>query len=297
MSARDSDTSAWARRGRRGEADRLAQAESERIDADTARRQAELDRIAADTARRKAEALRVAAETTAMRLAEERNQALAKAQELEQELAATRDQLAEQPVAEPAVEPVEPAPESAPEPASGPASETPAAEAVAAPLEETPSVAPRPAPTPAPAPAPAGPELIRFAPRGHRPVLTIFLALASLGAAAAAVYLAYRDQLTSGPGLLAAAATVVLAMTVGRTGRNATTVTIERGIVHVTTGGTVEKADLTTPSTLVELIGRPGARDRKVMLVRKTRGPLTVDGSMVDLDAFIDAVRLWRPDL
>ena len=297
MSARDSDTSAWARRGRRGEADRLAQAESERIDADTARRQAELDRIAADTARRKAEALRVAAETTAMRLAEERNQALAKAQELEQELAATRDQLAEQPVAEPAVEPVEPAPESAPEPASGPASETPAAEAVAAPLEETPSVAPQPAPAPAPIPAPAGPELIRFAPRGHRPVLTIFLALASLGAAAAAVYLAYRDQLTSGPGLLAAGATVVLAMTVGRTGRNATTVTIERGIVHVTTGGTVEKADLTTPSTLVELIGRPGVRDRKVMLVRKTRGPLTVDGSMVDLDAFIDAVRLWRPDL
>ena len=91
MSARDSETSPWVRRGRRGEADRLAQAESERFDADTARRQAELDRLAAETARKKAEAMRVAAETTAMRLAAERDEALAKATELEEKLAAARD--------------------------------------------------------------------------------------------------------------------------------------------------------------------------------------------------------------
>ena len=121
--------------------------------------------------------------------------------------------------------------------------------------------------------------------------------MASLCAAAAAVYFAYRDQLTSAPGLLATAATVVLAVAVGRTGRSVTTVTIERGIVHVTSGGTDDRADLTSPTTLVEIIGAPGERNRKVVLVRKTRGPLSIDGSMVDMDAFVDAVRRWRPEL
>ena len=270
MSTRDSETSAWARRGRRGEAERLAQAESARIDADTARREAELERLAAEAARKRADAMRVVAQTTALRLASERDEALAKAAELEEELAATRDRLAEEPEDEPGeADAAEPAPE--PEPAAE---------------------KPRPAPPP---PAPTGPDSIRFAPRGHRPVLTILLALASLGAAATAVYEAYRDQLTSGAGVLAATATVVLAVTVGRLGRGATTVTIEKGVVHVTSRGTSERADLTSTSTLVELIDRPGGR--KVMLVRKTQGPLTVDDSMVDLDAFVDAVRRWRPGL
>ena len=52
MSSRDSESSAWARLGRRGEAERLAQAESARIDADTARRQAELERLNAEAARK-----------------------------------------------------------------------------------------------------------------------------------------------------------------------------------------------------------------------------------------------------
>ncbi len=227
------------------------------VDAETAR-QAELDRINAEAARQRAEAMRVAAETTAMKLAAERDEAMAKASELEEALAAARDQQAEQPAAD---------------------------------------AAPAPAPVLAPAPAPAPPRLIRFAPRGHRPALTILLALASLSAAAAAVYLAYRDELTSGPGLLASAATAVLAVTVGRMGGGGPTVTIERGIVHVTTGRTTERADLSSPTTLVELIGHPGERGRKVMLVRKTRGPLTIDDSMVDLDAFIAAARHWRPGL
>ena len=269
MSSRDSDTSAWARRGRRGEAERLAQAESARIDADTARREAELERLGAEEARKRADAMRVVAETTAMKLAAERDAALAKASELEEELAAARDQVA-----------------------------GPDLEEVADP-EPTPAPAPAPDPEPEPPTTPArrAPESIRFASRGHQPVLTIVLALASLGAAAAAVYLAYRDELTSGPGVVAAAATVVLAVSVSRMGRGATTVAIERGIVQVTSRGTTERADLTSAATLVELIGAPGKRGRKVMLVRKTQGPLTVDDSMVDLDAFVDAVRHWRPSL
>jgi hypothetical protein len=271
MSSRDSETSAWNRRGRRGEAERLAQAESARIDADTARREAELERLDAEAARKRADAMRVAAETEATRLAAERDEALAKAAELEEALAAVRSQ-APVPAVEPAVAPeVEPVPASVvPEPPSEPEPE---------------------------AARPAVPESIRFATRGHQPVLTVLLALASLGAAATAVYLAYRDELTSGPGLLAATATVVLAVSVGRMGRNATTVTIEKGIVHVSSGRSEERADLTSPSTLVELIGRPGKRGAKVMLVRKTGGPLSVDDSMVDLDAFVDAVRHWRPGL
>jgi hypothetical protein len=282
MSARDSETSAWARRGRRGEAERLAHAESSRIDADTARREADLDRLEAEAATKRAEAMRVVAQTTAMKLATERDEAIAKASELEDELAVARDRLAEQPAAEPdPTDPTDPTDQD----------DLAATEPVPAPPEE-----PRPAPRKL-APEPAAPESIRFAPRGHRPALTILLALASLSAAGAAVYLAYRDQLTSGPGLLSAAATVVLAVAVGRMGRGATTVTIERGMVHVTAGRSSERADLTSPTTLVELIGQPGERDRTVMLIRKTRGALSIDESMVDLDAFIDAVRRWRPGL
>ena len=119
MSTRDSETSAWARRGRRGEAERLAQAESERFDADTARREAELDRLDAEAARKRAEAMRVVAQTTAMRLATERDEALAKASELEEELAAARDRLAEQPgrASPRTASPPSLAPEPAPEPA------------------------------------------------------------------------------------------------------------------------------------------------------------------------------------
>ena len=95
--------------------------------------------------------------------------------------------------------------------------------------------------------------------------------------------------------MLASTATVVLAVAVGRLGRGATTVTIERGVVEVASGGGSERADLTSTSTLVEVIDRPGGR--KVILVRKTQGPLTVDNTMVDLDAFVEAVRHWRPDL
>jgi len=270
MSTRDSETSAWTRRGRRGETERLAHAESARIDADTARREAELDRLDAEAARKRADAMRVVAQTTALQLATERDQALAKASELEAELAAARDRLAGQREVEG---------EKPDEPVTTQPAPAPAAEKA----------------RPAAPPAPTGPESIRFAPRGHRPVLTILLALASLGAAAAAVYEAYRDQLTSGPGVLAATATVVLAVTVGRLGRGATVVSIEKGVVHVTSGGDSDRADLTSTSTLVELIDRPGGR--KVILVRKTQGPLTVDDSMVDLDAFIEAVRHWRSNL
>jgi hypothetical protein len=287
MSTRDSETSAWARRGRRAEAERLAQAESARIDADTARREAELDRLDADAARKRAEAERVAAETTALRLAAERDHAVKRAAELEAELAAARAQSEEQPAAEPATEP---ATEPAAEPAAEPDAPKDAAPEKPAPPRAEPETTPKRS-------VPAPPESIRFAPRGDQPGLTIVLALASLAAAAAAVYLAYRDELTSGPGLLAAVATVVLAVSVGRMGRGATTVTIERGVVQVASARSTERADLTSPATLVELIGSAGGRTRKVMLVRETGGPLTVDDSMVDLAAFVEALRHWRPSL
>ena len=282
MSSRDPGTPAWGRRGRRGEAERLAQAESARIDADTARREAELDRLEAEESRKRADAMRVVAETAAQRLATERDEALAKASELEEALAAAR-------------RPDRPA---AGAPAAAVASDAPVLDGEADPVPDpAPEADPVPEP-PAPEKArPAAPESVRFASRGHQPVLTVVLALASLGAAAAAVYLAYRDELTSAPGVVAAAATVVLAVSVGRMGRNATTVAIERGVVQVTSRGVTERADLTSAATIVELIGQPGGRSSKVILVRKSDKPLTVDDSMVDLGAFVEALRHWRPTL
>src|SRR3954454_7300174 len=86
----------WRRR--RSQADRLADAESARIDAETAQREAQLERDRAERERHRAEALRVAAETTAHKALRERDEAPARAAELEPSL--TR--VAEVPPAEPA---------------------------------------------------------------------------------------------------------------------------------------------------------------------------------------------------
>lgn len=44
-------------------------------------------------------------------------------------------------------------------------------------------------------------------------------------------------------------------------------------------------------------IGNPGERDWKVLFLRRSLAPLTVDSSMVDPEDFTAALRTWRPEL
>jgi hypothetical protein len=96
---------------------------------------------------------------------------------------------------------------------------------------------------------------------------------------------------------VASGATLLLALAARRTGGPTTEVSIRRGTVTVTRPEGVQRVDLTSPAMVAEVVGSPGARDRRVLFVRRTKPPLKVDRSMVDVDAFVDAVRLWRPEL
>lgn len=265
-----------SRWGRRPEPERPS-AEIARIDADTARREAELKAAEALAAQKRAEALRLAAESTAFSVAHERDEALQRVAALEEKLTQVLAQ---------------DEPEVPPERSEG---TTPPPEG------DVPAAAPEAQAEPAPAAEPQSavepPELVDFGSSDGNPVLTVLLGLGSLAAAACAVYLAVHDRLVSGPGLVASAATLLLALAVRRTGRPGTRVSIRRGTVTVQRHDGVERVDLTSPSTLVEVVGTAGERDRRVLFMRRTKAPLSIDGSMVDVDEFVDAVRLWRPEL
>jgi hypothetical protein len=257
----------WPRRRRRTGSERTAQAESDRIDADIARREAELEVARAESARHRADALRVAAESTAHKAMQERDEALARAAELEAALAD-----AQAPGAPGAVVPVETsAPEAAPE---QPAAVEPAPEVVAA----------------------GGPD-VAFAPRGSRPLLTVLLSAGALAAAGTAVYLAYLDRLSSTAGIVTGVATLALVVAINRVGQSATSVAIRRGVVHVEGRDGSVQFDVTNLDNLVEMVGQPGESGWKVVFLRKTKPSVTVDASMVDPHAFTEALRGWRPGL
>jgi hypothetical protein len=263
----------WRRR--RSQAERLADAESARIDAETAQREAQLERDRAERERHRAEALRVAAETTAHKALQERDEALARAAELEASLTQAVE-----------LTPAEPAPTvaTAPPPPSP------------APAEPAPSPEPEPEPEPEPPAVPEGPD-VTFAAPPKGAAVTILLSLAALCAAGTAVYLAYLDRLASLPGLVTAVVTVALAVSINRTGRSTDSIAIRRGVVVIEGRHGSGRFDLTNPDTLVEMVGRPGGSGWKVVFLRKSRPSVTVDRSMVDPVAFVDALRRWRPTL
>lgn len=72
---------------------------------------------------------------------------------------------------------------------------------------------------------------------------------------------------------------------------------IDGGTVHIATGSTTHRFDLTNPNTHLEMVGAPESRTWKVLFLRRSLPPYVVDGRVVDPTAFTDAVRRWRPEL
>ena len=62
-------------------------------------------------------------------------------------------------------------------------------------------------------------------------------------------------------------------------------------------GDSHRRFDLTTPNTKVEMVGQPGSRRWKVLFLRKGMSPYEVDAGLVDPEAFLDAIRPYRPNL
>ena len=157
--------------------------------------------------------------------------------------------------------------------------------------------------TPAPRPPepkiqPDGvPELVEFRSPSSSAVITVLLGLGALVAAGIAVYEAYLDQLTTTPGIVASAVTLLLVIVVGRSKGSAGQVWLEHGVLHVDEGDSHRRFDLTTPNTKVEMVGQPGDRRWKVLFLRKGMAPYEINARLVDPEPFVDAIQPWRPKL
>jgi hypothetical protein len=170
----------------------------------------------------------------------------------------------------------------------------------AAPAPRTPRHAATPAPTTAePAPA-AGPEVgpslnVDFEPRlGARQVVGTLL-LVSAAATAAAAYLAYDD---ARPLTLGAAGTLLvltLLLYAVRAGSAVTYLAIRSGQLEVRRAKELERFDLTSRFTRIEVVGKPGRPGWKVLLGRFGREPLVITGSDVDPHRFTAELERYRP--
>jgi len=251
--------------------EQMAAAAADRIRVEEdARRQAEL---AAEAA-----AARMAAEETALRVTLEREAAEARAQaHAEAAAKALEDRSAAEARAQELAASLE--------------------EARAALLEQTQATLAAPTP-PEPRIQPEGvPDLVELRSPSSSAVITVLLGLGALVAAGIAVYEAYLDRLTTPPGLAASAVTILLVVIVGRARGAAARVWLEQGVLHVEEGDSHRRFDLTTPSTKVEMIGRPGARRWKVLFLRKGMAPYELNAGMVDPVPFVEAIRPYRPRL
>ncbi|MDX6371361.1 MAG: hypothetical protein QOD98_349 [Nocardioidaceae bacterium] len=276
---------------RRSVAEQLASETAEQMAAANADRlRVEEDARGHAAAAEAAQRARAKAEEAALRASLEREAAEARAQLLAASLEEARAALLEQTKATLAAEQARAA---APPPVAAPAP---------APVEApTQQAAPRATPPhrqPESRIKPEGvPELVRFRSPSSSAVGTVLLGIGALVAAGVAVYEAYLDQLTSTPGIVASAVTLLLVIVVGRAKGSAGQVWLEQGVLHVDEGNGHRRFDLTTPSTMVEMIGQPGDRRWKVLFLRKGMAPYEVTARMVEPTAFVEALRPWRPKL
>lgn len=246
---------------------RLAQAEQEAADLAWAK-QAQLAEAEA------AHAARTEAETAAVRATIEREKAEARAQHLAATLEATRTQLLEQTRATLAAQ-----------------------RALVAPTTPTVAAVSAPSPEPEPTRGPDADETVHFRTPSSSAVLTVLLGLGALLAAGFTIYQAYLDRLMETPGIVAAIVTLVLVVAVGRTRNDTMEVWLEQGVLHVENDEFHRKFDLATNDTLVQMVGQPGERRWKVLLLRKSRPTFKIDGSLVDPHEFVPVLRQWRPEL
>jgi hypothetical protein len=294
---------------RRTVAEQLASETAEQAAVANATAQAALiARTEAEESALRASLEREAAEAHARAQAEAAARAEARAQELATSLEEARAALLEQTKAAMAAqEAAVAAPPTPPTPVAPPTPAAPSAPvAPGGGLGDAPAAQAVPAPKPQAKPAPAAesriqpegvPELVELRSPSSSAVVTVLLGIGALVAAGVTVYEAYLDRLTTPPGIAAAAVTLLLVVVVGRAKGSAGRVWLERGVLHVEEGDTHRRFDLGSPTTRVEMVGRPGGRRWKVLFLRKGMAPYEIDARLVDPDEFVTAIKPWRPGL
>lgn len=136
-----------------------------------------------------------------------------------------------------------------------------------------------------------------FPPRtGTRRLLGCALAGMAAGAAAAA-YVAVREQTAAAYAAAGVLVALLLVMWGVRAARQSTRVVVRRGHLEVTRGSRREVVDLASPRTPIAVVGRPESRHWRVLIERPGEPLLVVDRSMVDPQAFTDVLYRVHPEL
>jgi len=132
-------------------------------------------------------------------------------------------------------------------------------------------------------------------PRSSRVAAGACVVLAVVAAAVAAYGLG--GGLNPVSGVAAALAAVLLAVLAWWIRPSRSHVRIDHGLVDIVIGDRQHRFDLTNEATELEVVGEPGERDWKLLFRRRGLDPVAVDGRMVDGEAFVEALRAWRPGL
>jgi hypothetical protein len=155
-------------------------------------------------------------------------------------------------------------------------------------------------PAPPAAAAPRGPEVgpslnVDFDPRLRARRLVGLLLLVSLAATGLAAWLAYDDPRPITLGAAGTLLALTLLLYAVRAGSAPTYLAIRSGQLEVRRGKTLEKFDLTSQFTRIEVVGTPGRPGWKVLFGRFGRDPLVITSSLVDAKQFSAELERYRP--
>lgn len=141
------------------------------------------------------------------------------------------------------------------------------------------------------------PLRVEFASPRTGQITATLLIVAGLLVTAGMAWVAYDTRDVADAALAGVAAVLTLVVWGVRAGSAPSTVVIDRGILHITRGTSTSSFDLTNVQLDVEEHGTAGQRGWRLQIHRRSLGPVTIDRSMVDPVAFMQAVRRYRRDL
>ena len=110
-----------------------------------------------------------------------------------------------------------------------------------------------------------------------------------------ATYFAITDPTTLTIGLAGTLGVLSLILWGIRAGAPTAQMSVQGGQLVVVQSGTRMVFDLTTHSPPLAGVGRPRARDWKVLFLRRGMDPFVIDASMVDPEHFMKVLRQHRP--
>ncbi len=141
-----------------------------------------------------------------------------------------------------------------------------------------------------------GPSLnVDFTPRTAARRIIGMLLLVSLAVTAGAAYYAFDDPRPLTLGVAGTMLVVTLVLYGVRAASAVTYVAIRSGQLVVTRGKSIERFDLMSQFTRMEVQGRPGRPGWKVLFARIGRDPFVINSSLVDPKDFTAELERYRP--